>query len=404
MLSRRSFLTVPAATAGALAVVGAGTRPALAGVADLYAALDDLRLRNGLPVLQANSAMASVAQNWTSSMVGTEVLAHNPSYSTQIPPGWNAAGENVGWAYSDSQLHDAWVASAGHLANMVSPYYTSVGMGRAQGVDYRIWGTQDFAGYRGAVTGGATPGVFGYRTAYGEAAVRAFDGSLGPEINLGGRLLDDPAVVTRGGGVIEVYGRGTNGRIYTRSGTLGGSWSAWTSIGAAVFTSAPAALFSGGAVHLYLRDEVGALARVTSSSPGVFAAPETIGGYLLAGTGPAVATDAGQPVVALLGGNRALYVIAHGGTAFTNLGGAGLGVTAITVNNRALFIVRGTNGAAYSHANVTGGWFKIGGVMISAPLSATSSTGMPTLFVVGSNGRMYSHALAPMASPWAVAF
>jgi hypothetical protein len=119
----------------------------------------------------------------------------------------------------------------------------------------------------------------------------------------------------------------------------------------------------------------------------VFAAPERIGGYLLDGTGPAVATDAGQPVVAVLGGNRALYTIAHGATTFTGLGGAGLGVTAITVNNRSLFIVRGTNGAAYSHGNVPGNWFKIGGVMISAPLSATSSTGMPTLFVVGGNGR-----------------
>ena len=79
-------------------------------------------------------------------------------------------------------------------------------------------------------------------------------------------------------------------------------------------------------------------------------------------------------------------------------------MTAITVNNRALFIVRGTNGAAYSHGNVPGNWFKIGGGMISAPLSATSSTGMPTLFVVGGNGRMYSHKLAPMSSPWAIAF
>jgi hypothetical protein len=398
-LSRRSFLTVPAATAGALAVAGVRPRPARAAVADLYAALDDLRLRNGLPPLQPNSAIASVAQNWTISMVGTGVLAHNPSYSTQIPPGWNSAGENVGWAYSDSQLHDAWVGSAGHLANMISPNYTSVGMGRVQGVDYRIWGTQDFGGYQGAATGGATPGVFGYRTAYGEAAVRAFGNSLGPEVNLGGQLLEDPTVVTRGGGVLEVYGRGTNGRIYTRSGTIGGAWSAWASIGAAVFTSAPAALYTGGAVHLYLRDEAGALARVTSASPGVFAAPERIGGYLLDGTGPAVATDAGQPVVAVLGGNRALYTIAHGATTFT-----GLGVTAITVNNRALFIVRGTNGAAYSHGNVPGNWFKIGGVMISAPLSATSSTGMPTLFVVGGNGRMYSHKLAPMSSPWAIAF
>jgi hypothetical protein len=29
---------------------------------------------------------------------------------------------------------------------------------------------------------------------------------------------------------------------------------------------------------------------------------------------------------------------------------------------------------------------------------------MPTLFVVGGNGRMYSHKLAPMSSPWAIAF
>lgn len=149
-LIRFAGLAVVAALTAGLALVGLAPA-AYASADELYALINKSRQDAGLPLLARNSGLDAVAQGWTQHMAQTGDLQHNPSYSTQIPAGWRSAGENVGYAWSPKQLHDAWMNSAGHRANILSSDFNSVGLGFVVGRDGRVWGTQNFANYPGVV-------------------------------------------------------------------------------------------------------------------------------------------------------------------------------------------------------------------------------------------------------------
>ncbi|MCS6912143.1 MAG: CAP domain-containing protein [Myxococcales bacterium] len=59
---------------------------------------------------------------------------------------WSAAGENIAAGYRTPQaVVDAWLASAGHCANIMSRTFTQTGVGVATGGRYGIYWTQVFA-------------------------------------------------------------------------------------------------------------------------------------------------------------------------------------------------------------------------------------------------------------------
>ena len=77
--------------AACLAAIGLSVSTAPAARADastLYTLLNQSRQAAGLPPLVRDSRLDAVAQSWTASMASKATLAHNPSYSTQIPSGW----------------------------------------------------------------------------------------------------------------------------------------------------------------------------------------------------------------------------------------------------------------------------------------------------------------------------
>ncbi|MCW2705521.1 MAG: hypothetical protein JWQ37_3516, partial [Blastococcus sp.] len=147
----RLFLSLLAA----VALVPAGGvvfSPARADTPQMYALVDGARAANGLPPLRRSVPLQAVAQAWAEQMAATQTLSHNPVYDRQIPAGWTSAGENVGYAGGDQQLHDALMASPGHRDNILGRY-TDIGIGRA--VDSRglVWEAQEFGAY--AVSPGA---------------------------------------------------------------------------------------------------------------------------------------------------------------------------------------------------------------------------------------------------------
>lgn len=89
--------------------------------------------------------MDTVAQNWSAQMYTNGAMTHNPNYSTQIPSGWTAAGENIASGYSYTTVVEAWHQSAGHYANIIGDY-NAIGIGyyEANGQTYF---TQDFGKY-----------------------------------------------------------------------------------------------------------------------------------------------------------------------------------------------------------------------------------------------------------------
>jgi uncharacterized protein YkwD len=148
---RRAWAAVTVvALAATLSVVGI-VSPASAAEADtLHSLVNQARAANGLGALSRNGAMDAVAVNWANQLAANGTLSHNPSYSSQIPGGWSAAAENVAQGHpTANSMHDGWMASSGHRANILGNY-TAVGIAfvAAGGT---TWGVQVFARYGAAV-------------------------------------------------------------------------------------------------------------------------------------------------------------------------------------------------------------------------------------------------------------
>jgi len=114
-------------------------------VAQILADTNALRVAGGLEPLTESTSMDTVAQNWSAAMASAGSMTHNPHYSTQIPSGWTAAGENIASGYSVTDVVDAWHHSAGHYANIMGAY-NAIGIGYAV-ANGRTYFTQDFGEY-----------------------------------------------------------------------------------------------------------------------------------------------------------------------------------------------------------------------------------------------------------------
>ncbi|MEP7762466.1 CAP domain-containing protein [Sanguibacter sp. 25GB23B1] len=140
----------PAAVPEPAPAVAASGAPNSSGAQALFAALNGARAAAGLPPLAYDDSLASVAQSWSASM-STSEMAHNPSVSAQIPPGWSTWGENVAFAggYPDlaGTIHSNWMNSPGHRQNILRAGFTHVGIGYHVDAAGTAWATQVFATY-----------------------------------------------------------------------------------------------------------------------------------------------------------------------------------------------------------------------------------------------------------------
>lgn len=116
--------------------------------AKMFGLINKTRTAHSKPTVQLHAQMTAVAQTWADHLAKTHVLKHNPNYSTQIPAGWLSAAENVAWRGNQDldALHNQWVKSAGHFANMIGDH-THVGVAVARASDGSVWGVQVFAKY-----------------------------------------------------------------------------------------------------------------------------------------------------------------------------------------------------------------------------------------------------------------
>ena len=91
--------------------------------------------------------MSNVAQGWAEHMAASQTLAHNPNSSGQIPAGWSAWAENVGYGGSVGQVQAALVASPSHYRNMVNANLRQIGIGVAVDGNGQVWTAHVFARY-----------------------------------------------------------------------------------------------------------------------------------------------------------------------------------------------------------------------------------------------------------------
>jgi uncharacterized protein YkwD len=105
--------------------------------------INSSRKSSGLRSLNGDSLAMDKAQAWSDYMARTGVLQHTGGGSKLSTSGlgrWCAVAENVGYGSSLSQVHNAFLASGSHRANMLGNY-DRVGTG----VTYRnglVWVTE----------------------------------------------------------------------------------------------------------------------------------------------------------------------------------------------------------------------------------------------------------------------
>jgi len=130
-----------------LAVAAAGCMPAEERT--FLDRTNSLRSSVGVRALYEHDTLTNKAEAWAQYMARTGKLAHSNLSSNLYGLNWQALGENVGYSSPTSNtlltIHNAFVASAPHRANLVSRTFTHMGVGVARDSAGRVWVAEVFA-------------------------------------------------------------------------------------------------------------------------------------------------------------------------------------------------------------------------------------------------------------------
>jgi hypothetical protein len=151
------LLLAPALTLTLLATVLAG--PASASESgDMIAKTNASRSSHGLGALAAHAELMNKAQGWANYMAAHHTLAHS-NYSSGVSANWSKMGENVGKGYDTTSVHNSFMNSSPHRANILDGAYNYIGVGVAHSSDGFIYVDEIFMRAGGAVAAPAPPRV-----------------------------------------------------------------------------------------------------------------------------------------------------------------------------------------------------------------------------------------------------
>ena len=109
--------------------------------------LNTERVRAGMAPLTRDGALDGVARDWSATMMREDRLYHRPNLVAAIDGSvtrsWTRIGENVGVGGSAEGLHQAFMSSPGHKANVLGDY-NRLGVGVVTEADGTIWVTFNF--------------------------------------------------------------------------------------------------------------------------------------------------------------------------------------------------------------------------------------------------------------------
>jgi len=158
-------LTAPLGAALTAAPAAAGVTPAQVAaqqeaVGEVQAGHDAERTAARLDPLHRDARLDAVAQAWSDRMAakadggaGGAALVHSPAeaeyvYAKRMPAGWRGAAENIAYTWGGGAgMHQMWMGSAGHRANIDNGAFDSVGYGISYDAAGRTWGTVVFGDY-----------------------------------------------------------------------------------------------------------------------------------------------------------------------------------------------------------------------------------------------------------------
>ena len=96
----------------------------------------------GAPTLRVDSALTSAARSWAAKMARDGTISHNVGIGSQVTA--SKLSENVGMGATVDSVHQNFLNSPGHRANMVDRGVNSVGVGVAYANGY-VFVVQDYA-------------------------------------------------------------------------------------------------------------------------------------------------------------------------------------------------------------------------------------------------------------------
>jgi uncharacterized protein YkwD len=139
------FLLAGALFATVLPFDAADARPRRisANQEDVRDRVNQTRQNNGLRALAMHTQFADRAQAWAIHLRNCQCLEHrNGPYGASA--GWCSAAENVGRGYSLAQIHQAFLGSPPHRANIFTGRMTHIGTGVATDANGEIFVVQAF--------------------------------------------------------------------------------------------------------------------------------------------------------------------------------------------------------------------------------------------------------------------
>ena len=159
MGKRTVSVTLIAALAAAFVALAAPAASALtSSEACFYNSLNAERVAVGRPKLVLKSDLIANARHHSDEMAADGTIYHNDNLANEIDGKWWALGENVGMGPSCESIHDAFMASPGHKANILDKDYNQIGVGVTV-KDGTIYVTEVFAGRPSSTTTKATTTV-----------------------------------------------------------------------------------------------------------------------------------------------------------------------------------------------------------------------------------------------------
>jgi hypothetical protein len=130
-----SLLTVTTAHAGA--------------ESEFVARANGARTSRGIRAYVLKSDLTAVARRQAARMAAQRRMYHNPNLTSEVS-GWRNVGENVGRGPDVASIHNAFMGSASHRANILSTTFTEIGVGTARASNGELFVSQVFRRPTGA--------------------------------------------------------------------------------------------------------------------------------------------------------------------------------------------------------------------------------------------------------------
>ena len=151
MTRKLAALVLGSLVVGALAVTSASAATD-ANAASFVSKANAERTSRGLPALRVATDLTAVARHHSEDMAAKQSLYHNPNLGSEVS-NWQVVGENVGDGGTVQSIHDAFMNSPEHRANILATDYTEIGIGTVTDANGIIWVTQVFRlPYKATVT------------------------------------------------------------------------------------------------------------------------------------------------------------------------------------------------------------------------------------------------------------